>query len=297
MSVQRIAFDTREERHENAGVIALRLALGGMLVLCALASARGAGSPIATAQEPARVDFNYQIRPLLSDRCFRCHGPDSAARKKKLRLDRREEATRTLDDGWAVIKPFDPEHSEVLRRISLVADDDDVMPPVDSHLTLTAGEKALIRRWIAEGAEYAPHWSFVPVAAATPPVDAPPVGDGPRATHPIDAFVRARLARQGLTPAARASRETLIRRLALDLTGLPPTLAEIDAFVADRSPDAWARVVDRYLASPAYGERMAVDWLDLARYADTYGYQADVERDMSRWRDWVIRRVQREPPL
>jgi hypothetical protein len=264
-------------------VTGLRLALGALFIAGALVTAGAANAPGAAPEDSARVDFNYQIRPLLSDRCFRCHGPDSAARKAKLRLDRRDSALKTLEDGWAIVKPFDPDHSELVRRISLVADDDDVMPPVDSHLTLSAGEKALLRRWIAEGAEYAPHWSFAPVQARAPPA----TGEA-ETRHAIDAFVRARLARERLTPAPRASRETLIRRLAFTLTGLPPTVAEIDAFVADRSSDAWPRLVDRYLASPAYGERLAVDWLDLARYADTYGYQADVERDMSRWRDWVI---------
>ena len=248
----------------------------------ALATIGGDGAPAATAQEPARVDFNYQVRPLLSDRCFRCHGPDSAARKAKLRLDRRDSALKTLEDGWAIVKPFDPDHSELVRRISLVADDDDVMPPVDSHLTLSAGEKALLRRWIAEGAEYAPHWSFVPVSDVQPP------GGARAGSHPIDAFVRARLDRERLAPAPPAARETLLRRAAFSLTGLPPTPEAIDAFVRDRSADAWPRLIDRYLASLAYGERMAVDWLDLARYADTHGYQADVERDMSPWRDWVI---------
>ena len=233
------------------------------------------------------VDFSYQIRPLLSDRCFRCHGPDAGKRKAKLRLDMREGMLKKLDDagkGWAVVKPRDPEKSELIRRI-FTDDEDDRMPPPESHLTLSAADKAMLKRWVVEGAEYRPHWSLVPVHA----VNVPRLRDGTSPASPIDAFVRARLDEEGLTPAPQASPEIIIRRVALNLTGLPPALADIDAFLADRSPDAYARAVDRYLASPAYGERMAMDWLDLARYADTYGYQADVDRDMSAYRDWVIR--------
>ncbi len=234
-----------------------------------------------------RVDFSYQIRPLLSDRCFRCHGPDAGKRKAKLRLDMRAGALKALPEigkGWAVVKPGDPEKSELIRRI-FTDDDDDRMPPPDSHLSLSPAEKALLERWVVEGADYRPHWSLVPVHAA----DVPKPAGGTALANPIDAFVRARLEDEGLTPAPQAPPGILIRRLAFNLTGLPPTPAEIDAFEADRSPGAYARVVDRYLASPAYGERMAMDWLDLARYADTYGYQADVDRDMSPYRDWVIR--------
>ena len=159
-----------------------------------------------------------------------------------------------------------------------------MMPPADSNLSLTDDEKALLQRWVAEGAEYRPHWSLAPVVSRPPPV----LRGGSTPDNPIDTFVRARLADDGLSPAPRAPSDVLIRRLAFDLTGLPPTPDEIDAFLADRSPGAYERLVDGYLGSPAYGERMAMDWLDLARYADTYGYQNDVERDMSPYRDWVI---------
>jgi hypothetical protein len=250
------------------------------LVLAALAAPPATGrAPLA---EAGRVDFNRQIRPLLSDRCFRCHGPDAAKRKARLRLDTPDGALKALDEGWFVVKPFDPDRSELVRRTGS-DDPDEMMPPPESHLSLTAEEKGLLRRWVAEGAEYRPHWSLVPVA----PVAGPPAGEGPG--NPIDAFVRAKLVQEGLSPAAEAPREALIRRLAFNLTGLPPAPAAIEAFVADRSPGAYERVVERYLASPAYGERMALDWMDLARYADTYGYQADVERDMSPYRDWVVR--------
>ena len=236
------------------------------------------------ANGPVEVDFNFHIRPVLSDRCFKCHGPDEKARKGKLRLDTREGALKELEDDWAVIKPGDPSKSELVRRI-LATDEDDLMPPPKSNLKLSPTEKELFKRWIAEGAEYKSHWAFIPVQPVTPPK--PHDGDGMK--NPIDAFVRARLVAEGLQPAPEASREILIRRLALDLSGLPPTPAEIDAFLADTSPQAYERVVERYLNLPAYGERMAMDWLDLARYADTYGYQADVDYDMSPWRDWVIR--------
>ena len=239
---------------------------------------------VLLAAEPAKVDFNFHIRPLLSDRCFKCHGPDEKARKGKLRLDTREGALKGLEDGWAVIKPGDPEKSELARRI-FTADEDDLMPPPKSNLKLSPTERELLKRWITEGAEYKSHWSFIPVGEVTPPQ----LGDKQRVRNPMDSFVLSRLEAENLRLAPEASREILIRRLALDLTGLPPTLEEIDSFLADNSPQAYERVVEKYLSSPAYGERMAMDWLDLARYADTYGYQADVDYDMSPWRDWVIR--------
>ncbi|MEK7781655.1 MAG: DUF1549 domain-containing protein, partial [Verrucomicrobiota bacterium] len=248
-----------------------------LLLLCGLVA------PVRSA-EVGKLDFNFQIRPLLSDRCFRCHGPDSGSRQGKLRLDTREGALKPLEDGWAVVKPGDPDKSELLRRI-FTDDEDDLMPPTDSHLTLTAEEKQLLKRWITEGAEFKPHWSFIPVRPSPPPM----LKKGPVNLNAIDAFVLTRLEKEKLRPAPKASKEILIRRLALNLTGLPPTPAEMDAFLADKSPDAYDKAVTRYLNSPAYGERMALDWLDLARYADTYGYQNDVERDMSPWRDWVIK--------
>ena len=240
----------------------------------------------AGAADTRPVDFTFQIRPLLSDRCFRCHGPDAGKRKAKLRLDTREGMLKKLDDagkGWAVVKPRDPDKSELIRRI-FTNDEDDRMPPPESHLALSAAEKALLERWVLEGADYRPHWSLVPVHA----VGVPRLRDGTAPANPIDAFVRTRLDAEGLTAAPQASPDIAIRRVAFNLTGLPPALADLDAFFADRSPDAYSRVVEHYLASPAYGERMAMDWLDLARYADTYGYQADIDRDMSAYRDWVI---------
>ena len=250
--------------------------------LAALAAITGViGAAAERRAAPAgRVDFTRQIRPLLSDRCFRCHGPDASRRKAELRLDLREGAFKELPAGWAIVKPGDPAKSELIRRIT-TDDIEDAMPPAESHLSLSDDEKALLTRWVAEGAEYRPHWSFAPVSRA-----APPAAKG--LPNPIDGFVHNRLEVEGLTAAPSAPPEVLIRRVAFNLTGLPPSPDEIDAFLADRSSGAYERMVERYLASPAYGERMAMDWLDLARYADTYGYQNDVERDMSAYRDWVI---------
>jgi hypothetical protein len=271
-------FDTLAPASQNRTMIGRRASLTATLMVAALSSAVLVGQPRSGRQAP--VDFTTQIRPLLSDRCFRCHGPDANKRKAELRLDLPAGAFKALESGWAVVKPGQPERSELVRRI--FAEDDDMMPPYESHLSLSDAEKALLRRWVEEGADYRPHWAFQPVRSRTPP-------SAGASTNPIDGFIATRLADAGLRPAPAASRDTFIRRVALTLTGLPPTLDEIDAFLADSSPAAFERVVDRYLASPAYGERMAMDWLDLARYADTYGYQADVERDMSPYRDWVIR--------
>ena len=245
------------------------------LVLMALAL------PSLAANAP-KIDFNFQIRPLLSDRCFTCHGPDSRARKKDLRLDTKDGLFKKLDTNLFVVKPGDTNQSELVRRI-FATDDDDQMPPEKSHRVLSAADKDLFKRWVEQGAEYKPLWSFMPVEKVTPPKHT-----GNWAKNPIDDFIAAKLAAENLSPSPVAPRETLLRRLALDLTGLPPTAEDLDYFTADPSPDAYDRFVDKYLASPAYGERMALDWLDLARYSDTYGYQQDEARDVSPWRDWVI---------
>ena len=247
-------------------------------------------SPAPAAAE--RISFNHQIRPLLSDRCFTCHGPDEQARKGNLRLDTEEGSRKRLDDGGQVVSPGAPDRSEVVRRI-FSSDPDEQMPPPKAHLGLSAGEKELIKRWIAEGADYQGHWSFLPVQPALLPRA---VDVGGRAGNEIDLFVRARLAREGLQPAPPADRATLIRRLSFDLNGLPPTPEEIRGFADDPSPVAYERLVERLLASARYGEQLAVDWLDLARYADTYGYQADVERDLSPWRDWVVKAFNQNLP-
>ncbi len=237
-----------------------------------------------TAAAGERVDFNFEVRPLLSDRCFFCHGPDDKARKAKLRLDQREGLFQPRKDGTWIIKPGDPAGSELLKRV-LTTDPDDIMPPPDSHLELSPAEKGVLRRWIEQGAEWGDHWAFRPLNRSTPP-KAP---EGVRVVNPIDQFVTDRLAASGLEPSPPADPARLLRRIRLDLTGLPPTPEELEAFVRDPSPAAYEQAVDRLLASPAYGERQANEWLDLARFADTYGYQTDADRDLSPWRDWVIK--------
>ncbi len=240
---------------------------------------------LSPAPAAERLDFNFQIRPILADRCFKCHGPDEKSRKAKLRLDLAESAlaARDPDTGRRAIVPGHADQSELVRRIN--ATDDDQMPPAASNLSLDPEERALLRRWIEEGAEFKPHWAFIPVGNVAIP--RPKAGAAP--ANPVDAFVLDHLEREGMTLSPAASREVLIRRLSFDLRGLPPSLQEIDDFLADTSSDAYEKVVNRFLASPAYGEKQADEWLDLARFADTYGYQADVDRDLSPWRDWVIR--------
>ncbi len=235
-------------------------------------------APAATA--PAtEIDFNRDVRPILSEHCFACHGFDEKGRKGKLRLDLAESAYAERN-GIVRIKPGDPAGSEAWLRITST-DPEEVMPPPDAHGKLSPPQKETIRRWIEQGAKYASHWSFVPVRRPDVPVV-------PGTTHPIDAWVHARLAAEKLTPAPAADPATLIRRLAYDLTGLPPGAEDVRTFVADRSPDAYERLVDRLLASPHFGERMALEWLDAARYADTNGFSIDGGRHLWLWRDWVI---------
>jgi mono/diheme cytochrome c family protein len=229
-----------------------------------------------------KVDFNRDIRPILSDVCFHCHGPDENQREAELRLDIKTGAFAARD-GSKTIVPGKPGSSELIRRIT-AADPDDRMPPADAERKLSPAQIELFRRWIAQGAEWKQHWSFV--APQRSPL--PTVKNKSWIANPIDAYILARLERENLSPSPPTDKTTLIRRVSLDLTGLPPTPAEVDAFLADDSPTAYEKVVDRLLKSPRYGERMAVRWLDLARYADTSGYQNDGERFMWRWRDWVI---------
>jgi hypothetical protein len=231
----------------------------------------------AAAEET--VSFGRDIQPILSDRCYSCHGPDAAARKADLRLDVESDAK------IAAIVSGNPDASPLMQRI-LATDPGEVMPPPASHKPpLSAAEVELFRQWIAGGAVWEGHWAFAPPERVEPPR---PVMPG--WTHnPIDQFVLTRLESEGLAPSPAAQRETLLRRVHFDITGIPPTPAEIDAFVLDNAPDAYERVVDRLLDSPHYGERMAIDWLDGARFADTNGFQNDFARDMHPWRDWVIR--------
>ncbi len=242
-------------------------------------------APPNLAEEP--VDYGRDIRPLLSDRCFRCHGPDENERKAKLRLDRSDDALAERRRGAAIV-PGNRSASQLYLRTTSDSSRRR-MPPRSSGKSLTSDEIELLGRWIDEGAEYRDHWAFEPPSR-------PPLPAG-HARHPIDRFVQSRLAAEGLAASPLADRETLIRRVTLDLTGLPPTLDEIDAFLADTSPSAYQRVVDRLLASPHYGEHFARDWLDAARYADTNGYQYDTERTMWPWRDWVIRALNDNMPF
>ncbi len=230
------------------------------------------------------VDFQRDIRPLLSDRCYRCHGPDEHARQADLRLDQ-------LHDAQYVIGADDPATSELLRRITC-DDESELMPPPESKLQLKPEEIDLIRRWIAEGAVWQEHWAFQ--NPSSPPL--PPVSDPTWPANEIDYFILEQLDRRGLTPADRPSKEKLIRRVSFDLTGLPPTLREIDNYLADSSPRAFHNVVERLLDSPQFGERMASEWLDVARYSDTYGYQVDRDRYVWPWRDWVIQAFNRNLP-
>jgi hypothetical protein len=248
--------------------------------------ARG-GPPLpAKTEAPAglAVDFTRQIRPILSEHCFACHGPDEGKRKAKLRLDTREGAFARLRGGASAFVPGKPAESEVFTRVT--ADDPaHVMPPAKTGRRLTGEQAALLRRWIEQGANWSEHWAFVP--PRRPPL--PAVKDAAWPRTPVDAFILARLEREGLRPSPEADRVTLLRRVTLDLTGLPPTPAEVDAFLADGSPGAYERAVDRLLASPRYGEHMARQWLDLARYGDTHGLHLDNYREMWPYRDWVIR--------
>ena len=233
----------------------------------------------------AAVDFNRAVRPILSEYCFACHGPDEEQRRKvksKLRLDTKEGLFTRLGDIVPVIAGDAP-HSEVLRRLT-TSDDDDRMPPAKTGKRPTAEQIALIRRWIDQGAHWEQHWAFVAPRRPVPPV----VAEAGWPRNDIDRFVLARLEREGVHHAPEAPSATLIRRLSLDIIGLPPSPAEVDAVLADPSPQAYEHLVDRLLASPHYGERMAMAWMDGARYADSNGYQADHERSMWRWRDWLI---------
>ncbi len=236
------------------------------------------------AQEP---DFNRDVRPILAGKCFKCHGPDEKARKADLRLDARDDAVKA-----GAIDPGKADASELIRRV-VSHDPAEVMPPPAVKNALTDREKDVLTRWVAAGARYDPHWAFVPVRR--PPVPAAPPGAVVR--NPIDNFVLAVLALRGLTPQTEADRATLIRRVSLDLIGLPPTPEEVEAFVADAAPDAYERLVDRLLASPQYGERWARRWLDLARYADTNGYEKDRVRSIWLYRDYVVRAMNADVPF
>lgn len=245
---------------------------------------------VLPAEAATKLDFNRDIRPILSDNCFACHGFDAKKRKAGLRLDTAEGAYEAKD-GEQAIKPGDPKLSTIIQRI-LSTDEDEVMPPPESHKKVTAQQVEILQRWIREGAEYQKHWAFEkPVKPAVPAIP------GGSIRNPIDAFLQDRLAHEGLTASPEASKEILIRRVTLDLTGLPPTPAEVDAYLADNSPEAYEKVVSRLLKSEHYGEHMARYWLDAARYADTHGLHLDNERSMWPYRDWVVRAFNADLPF
>ena len=230
------------------------------------------------------IDFDRDIRPILSDHCFTCHGPDSNKRQAGLRLDQKDAAFHRLESGETAIVAGQVGASALIHRIN-ASDEDLVMPPPGEGKPLSKLQIELLSRWITEGAIWTNHWAFEPVKSPNVPVDNLAAGT---IANPIDAFVLRRLHREGLSQSPRESKERLLRRLSLDLTGLPPTLQEVDSFLQDSSTNAVERVIDRLLESPHFGERMAMPWLDLARYGDTSGYHNDSLRDMWLWREWVV---------
>lgn len=242
-----------------------------------------AGNEEAKSEQVAKqISFNRHVRPILAENCLVCHGPDNTARKAGLRLDVRESAVEVKENRAAIV-PGDSARSELVRRIT-TPDPDDVMPPRSTGHALTIDQIALLTQWIDSGAEYEPHWSYIRVARP----DVPNASDPTWSRNPIDRFVLAKLDENGLAPSPETDRATLIRRVSFDLIGLPPRPDEVDAFVNDSAPDAYEKLVDRLLSSPHYGERMALDWLDLVRYADTNGYHSDEPRSMWPYRDYII---------
>ncbi|WP_425234237.1 DUF1553 domain-containing protein [Ulvibacterium sp.] len=246
----------------------------------------------AYAKLPETIDFNFHVRPILSDRCYACHGPDEASRKADLRLDLEEEAFHKLNSGNYAFVSGKPGKSESIERI-LSNDPEITMPPPESHLSLSASEKAMIIKWIEQGAEWKPHWAF-----AKPEKPNLPNTNGVSwpAHNAIDAFVQQKLQLEGFDPSPETEKERLLRRVTMDLTGLPPTIEEIDAFLKDTDPNAYEKIVDRLLASDANAERLALDWMDISRYADSHGLHADGWRLMWPWRDWVINAFKENMP-
>ncbi|HUP78758.1 MAG TPA: DUF1549 domain-containing protein, partial [Pirellula sp.] len=260
-------------------------ALRGLLIQhLVLILAAGMNVPgFAKASDDERIDYSRDIRPILAGHCLHCHGPDAGTRKAQLRLDDSESAL-VARDGYRVIHPGKPDDSLLLSRV-LSEDPDVKMPPSDSdQRRLSAEQIDLLRRWIQQGANWGEHWSFVAPKRASLSV----VDNHSWSRNSIDFFILDRLNREGLGPSPPADPIVLLRRVTLALTGLPPTIQEDEAFLSDNSRDAYEKVVARLLDSPNYGEHMALKWLDAARYADTSGYQADWERFMWPWRDWVV---------
>ena len=243
----------------------------------------------ASSASAERIQFNRDIRPIFSDTCFACHGPDENKVKGKLRLDSLEAARKGGKSGDPAITPGHPEKSEVMKRL-LTTDADDHMPPADFHKVLSKAQIALVEQWIKEGAEYQGHWAFqIPVKPTVPTI--------PAGGNAIDGFLAQGFASKGLKPNGDAPKATLLRRAALDLTGLPPSDADLQAYLADSSPEAWSKAIDRLMSSPHYGENMAMQWLDFARYADSNGFQSDTQRTMWPYRDWVIKAFNDNKPF
>lgn len=240
----------------------------------------------ASRKLPKDIDYNFHVKPILSDKCFTCHGPDASKREAELRLDTEEGAYKLLgenQDRSAIVPGRIHRSHGYLRVIS--QDPEYTMPPPEANLQLSEREKAIVKKWIKQGAKYKPHWSFITLQEQK----VPKVGNKAKTNSPIDHFVLAKLRQENLSFNKRASKETLIRRVSFDLTGLPPSLEDIDNFINDDSEDAYENLIDRLLSSKSYGERMAADWMDVARYADSDGYLDDKHRDFSPWRDWVIK--------
>ncbi|MEM9917557.1 MAG: DUF1549 domain-containing protein, partial [Bacteroidota bacterium] len=275
-------------------------ALSSLLIISLLCIVASCTSSVSYPDEiadrlPDKVDFNFHIKPILSDRCFNCHGQDESSRQAGLRLDTKEGAFADMDSSkWSshfAIKPGSISQSEIIQRI-YAQDEDIVMPPPESKMALSEYEKALLTKWIEQGAEWKEHWSFTPPSKATPPK----VQDKTWPINFIDQFVLATLEKEGLAPSKEADKERLLRRVSMDLTGLPPNLETMDAFLTDDSADAYEKVVDQLLKSDAYAERMAMNWMDLSRYADSHGLHADGWRLMWPWRDWVIDAFKKNRP-
>jgi len=256
-----------------------------LVLIAAAASIFLYGKNIRNDKLPSTVDFNIHIRPILSDRCFKCHGPDAKQRKANLRLDIADSALAALKEnpGMFAIVPGDPKHSQVFLRISST-DTSEQMPPLSSNLALSQNEISLIEKWIKQGAEFKPHWAYIP------PQEQPilQTKNNEWTRNEIDHFVLAKMEEKDLSPNKAADKERLLKRVCFDLTGLPPTIELQENFLNDNSPGAYEKIVDELLTNPHYGEKMAVQWLDEARYADSHGYQDDGLRTMWPWRDWVI---------
>lgn len=267
--------------------------LAVVAVVYAIQACNSSASQVTEEQIPDKVSYNFHVRPILSDKCFACHGPDANKREAGLRLDIAEEAYKALKENPSAhaLVPFKPEASEVFLRISST-DSALMMPPKSSNLKLTAHEITMIEKWIKQGAKYERHWAFTPPKATA----VPNVKTEDWAKNEIDHFILEKLEQKGVKPNAEADKERLLKRLSLDLTGLPPDIAVMDKFLADGGSNAYAKVVDALLQNPAYGEKMALHWLDVSRYADSHGYQDDNYRSQWPWRDWVIHAFNKNMP-